>query len=102
MRCTVILSKKFSVEIISSLEQENPENLLFKIGEFDNYSKALEYVISKECIYSYYLVVEFTNIVMVITKRKIGNYDNFTLLKAFNEKDKAEKYKNDCYKNALP
>lgn len=101
MRCKVILSKEFSVEIISELERVEPKSILFEIKDFDNYNKALDYVLSKECIYSSYLVIEFADLVMVIPKREIGMYDNFTLLKAFVTKDKAEKYRNDCY-NEIP
>ncbi|MBP3801194.1 MAG: hypothetical protein J6I85_04065 [Clostridia bacterium] len=101
MRCKVILSKGFSVEIISALERLDPKNILFEIKEFDSYSNALEYVLSKECIYSSFLVIEIADLVMVIPKREIGMYDNFTLLKAFVTKDKAEKYRNDCY-NEIP
>lgn len=97
MRCKVILSKEFAVEIISALEQVDPKSIFFELKEFDSYNKALNYVLSKECIYSSYLVIEFADVVMVMPKREIGNYNNFTVLKAFVTKDKAEKYRNDCY-----
>lgn len=97
MRCKVILSTDSAVEIISELEQIDKKQILIQLKEFKSYSEAKDYVLSKECVYSSYFVVEIADIIMVLPKREIGKYDDFTLLKAFVTKEKAEKYKDDCY-----
>lgn len=97
MRCKVILSTDIAVEIISELEQVKKDYILVVLEEFENYNKAEEYVLSENCLYSSYLVVEIAEMVMVIPKGEIGKYSNYTLLKAFITLDKAEKFKDDCY-----
>lgn len=97
MRYKVILSTEFAVEIICELEQFDTKQILNVLKEFKSYNSAREYVLSKECVYSSFLVVEMADIIMVIPKREIGKYDDFTLIKAFVEKDRAEKYRVDCY-----
>ncbi len=97
MRYKVILTTDFAVEIICELEPFDTKQILNVLKEFKSYSSAVNFVLSKECVYSSFLVVDIANIIMVIPKRDIGKIDNFTLIKAFVEKNKAEKFKVDCY-----
>ena len=97
MRCKVILSTNIAVEIITELDNVKKDYVLVVLEEFENYSKAEKYILSEDCLYSSYLVVEIAEMVMVIPKREIGKYSDYTLLKAFITRDKAEEYRDDCY-----
>ncbi len=97
MRCKVILSsKQLAVEIISELEKVEKGYILSVLKEFDNYEDAKNYVLSGSCTFSSYLVVDIAGIIMIIPKRDIGKYDNFTILKAFITIDKAQEYRDEC------
>lgn len=98
MRYKVIFTKECAVEIPSELEKEfdtdNSDSRELKI--FNSFNSALEYVLSKDCIYSPFLVVEIAGIPFVIAKRNIGDYDDFTFIKAFVSESDANKFKDNC------
>lgn len=96
MRCKVILSSNFAVEIISELEKVGKDYILILLNEFENYEDAKEYMLSDDCVYSSYFVVDIAGIIMIIPKRDIGKYDDFTILKAFITIDKAREYRDEC------